>query len=75
MISNQWLSGDGGRKQKTDLYVLSYCRSHWLNCKNDMPMKKRKKEEEEKVEEEEEEEKDDDDDDDDDDVTDNNKTC
>jgi hypothetical protein len=25
---------DGGRKQKTDLYGLSFWRRHWLNCKD-----------------------------------------
>jgi hypothetical protein len=36
------VSRDGGRKQNTDLYGLSFWRSHWLNCKDCMRKKKKK---------------------------------
>ena len=29
MVGNQWVSAGGGRKHKTDLHGLSFCRRHW----------------------------------------------
>jgi hypothetical protein len=37
------MSRDGGRKQKTAPYGLSYPRRHWLTYKDCMPVKKKKK--------------------------------
>jgi hypothetical protein len=49
--SDRWVLEDGGRKQKTDPYGLSFWKRHWLNSKDE-----EEEEEEEEGEKEEEEE-------------------